>query len=70
TKRECSCEHHGECRINNDGTWSCDCSKTGYTGRRCEQLAYHLDLSEIQTFEVNTNVQWSEQISDISFRLQ
>ncbi|CAM4799223.1 unnamed protein product [Rotaria magnacalcarata] len=70
TKRGCSCEHHGECRINNDGTWSCDCSKTGYTGRRCEQLAYHLDLSEIQTFELNTSVQWSEQISDISFRLQ
>ncbi|CAF1361401.1 unnamed protein product [Rotaria sordida] len=70
TKRQCLCEHNGECRVNKAGIWSCDCSKTGYTGRRCEQIAYHLDLSQIQTFELNTNIQWSEHISDISFRLQ
>lgn len=69
-KLDCLCEHNGECRMNNAGAWSCDCSKTGYTGRRCEQLAYHMDLSEIQTIELNTNIQWSEQISDISFRLK
>jgi hypothetical protein len=70
TKRECLCEHDGECRINNGGIWSCDCSKTGYTGRRCEQIAYHLDLNQIQTFEFNTYIQWSEQINNIAFGLQ
>ncbi|CAF4693324.1 unnamed protein product, partial [Rotaria sp. Silwood2] len=70
TKHQCLCEHNGECRVNNGGIWSCDCSKTGYTGRQCEQIAYHLDLSQIQTFEFNTNIQWSEHISDVSFRLQ
>jgi hypothetical protein len=69
TKRECLCEHDGECRLNNDGIWSCDCSKTGYTGRRCEQIAYHLDLNQIQSFEVNTNIQWSDQINNIAFGL-
>jgi len=70
TKRECLCEHDGECRLNNGGIWSCDCSKTGYTGQRCEQIAYHLDLNEIQPFEVNTNIQWSELINHITFGLQ
>ncbi|CAF3710007.1 unnamed protein product [Rotaria sp. Silwood1] len=70
TKHQCLCEHNSECRVNNGGIWSCDCSKTGYTGRQCEQIAYHLDLSQIQTFELNTNIQWSEHISDVSFRLQ
>jgi hypothetical protein len=70
SKRECSCEHDGECRLNNGGTWSCDCSKTGYTGRRCEHATYHIDLNKIQTFEMNTNMQWSEQINDIAFGLQ
>ncbi|UJR31572.1 hypothetical protein I4U23_019059 [Adineta vaga] len=70
SKRECSCEHGGECRLNSGGTWSCDCSKTGYTGRRCEQATYHIDLNNIQIFELNTNLQWSEQINDISFGLQ
>jgi hypothetical protein len=70
TKRECLCEHDGECRLNNVGTWSCDCSKTGYTGRRCEHATYHIDLKKIHTFELNTNMQWSEQINDISFGLQ
>ena len=69
TKRECLCEHDGECRLNNGGLWSCDCSKTGYTGKRCEQIAYHLDLNDIQTLELNTNIQWSEQINSIAFRL-
>ena len=69
-KRECLCEHSGECRVHNSGSWSCDCSKTGYTGQRCEQLASHLDLSEIATLEVNTQLQWSEQISDIAFNLR
>ncbi len=70
TKHECLCEHNGECRSNNDGRWSCDCSKTGYTGRRCEQIAYHLDLEQMQTLELNTNIQWSDQINIITFRLQ
>lgn len=70
TKRECLCEHNGECRSNNDGRWSCDCSKTGYTGRRCEQMAYHLDLYQIQTLELHTNIQWSDQINIITFGLQ
>jgi len=70
TKRDCLCEHHGECRLNNVGIWSCDCSKTGYTGRRCEQIAYHLDLNQIHTFEFNTSIQWSEQMNDIAFGLQ
>jgi hypothetical protein len=70
SKPECSCEHDGECRLNNVGTWSCDCSKTGYTGRRCEHATYHIDLKKIYTFELNTNMQWSEQINDISFGLQ
>jgi len=69
SKRECSCEHDGECRLNNVGTWSCDCSKTGYTGRRCEHATYHIDLNKIQIFEMNTNMQWSEQINDIAFGL-
>ena len=70
TKRECSCEHGGECRLNSGGAWSCDCSKTGYTGRRCEQATYYIDLTPIQIFEFNTNLQWSEQINDIAFGLQ
>lgn len=70
TKHECLCEHNGECRLSNSGIWSCDCSKTGYTGRRCEQIAYQLDLSQTQIFELNTNIQWSEHITEISFRLQ
>ncbi|CAF1330953.1 unnamed protein product [Adineta ricciae] len=70
TKRECLCEHDGECRLNNGGAWSCDCSKTGYTGRRCEQATYYIDLTPIQIFEFNTNLQWSEQINDIAFGLQ
>lgn len=70
TKRECSCEHNGECRLNNGGIWQCDCSKTGYTGRLCEQAAHHIDLKQIQTFEFNTNMQWSEEINDISFGIQ
>ncbi|CAF3046431.1 unnamed protein product [Rotaria sp. Silwood2] len=70
SKRECSCEHGGECRINNGGIWSCDCSKTGYTGRRCEHATYHIDLNDIHTFELNTHLQWSEQINDIAFGLQ
>jgi len=69
TKRQCSCEHNGECRLNQAGSWTCDCSKTGYTGQRCEQPAYHLDLNEIKLFELNTNIQWSEQINEISFNL-
>ncbi|CAF3417292.1 unnamed protein product [Rotaria socialis] len=70
SKRECSCEHGGECRLNNGGIWSCDCSKTGYTGRRCEHATYHIDLTKINTFELNTNLQWSEQVNDIAFGLQ
>ncbi|CAF1302347.1 unnamed protein product [Adineta steineri] len=70
SKRECSCEHEGECRLNNGGTWSCDCSKTGYTGRQCEHATYHIDLNKIHIFELNTNIQWSEQINDIAFGLQ
>jgi hypothetical protein len=70
SKRECSCEHEGECRLNNGGAWSCDCSKTGHTGRRCEHPTYHIDINKIQTFELNTNIQWSEQINDIAFGLQ
>ncbi|CAF0881854.1 unnamed protein product [Rotaria sordida] len=70
SKRECSCEHGGECRLNNGGIWSCDCSKTGYTGRRCEHATYHIDLNQIHTFELNTNLQWSQQINDVAFGLQ
>ena len=70
SKRECSCEHGGECRLNSGRTWTCDCSKTGYTGRRCEHATYHIDLNQISTFELNTNMQWSEQITDIAFGLQ
>jgi hypothetical protein len=70
TKRECLCEHDGECRLNKGGIWSCDCSKTGYAGQRCEQVAYHLDLSETETLELNTDIQWSEEINDIAFGLQ
>jgi len=70
SKRECSCEHDGECRLNHGGTWSCDCSKTGYTGQRCEHATYHIDLNHISIFEFNTNMQWSEQINDIVFGLQ
>ncbi|CAF3641513.1 unnamed protein product [Adineta steineri] len=69
-KRECLCEHNGECQLSSSGTWSCDCSKTGYTGRRCEQIAYHLDLNQTETYEFNSNLQWSEYINDISFGLQ
>lgn len=70
SKRECSCEHGGECRNHNGGSWSCDCSKTGFTGRRCEHPTYHLDLSRISTLELNTQMQWSEQINDIAFGLK
>ncbi|CAF3694710.1 unnamed protein product, partial [Rotaria sordida] len=70
SKRECSCEHGGECRLNNGGIWSCDCSKTGYTGQRCEHATYHIDLNQIHTFELNTNLQWSQQINDVAFGLQ
>lgn len=70
SKQECSCEHGGECRTNHIGIWSCDCSKTGYTGRRCEHATYHIDLQQIPTFELNTNLQWSDQINDIAFGLQ
>ena len=70
SKRECACEHGGECRMHTGGSWSCDCSKTGFTGRRCEHPTYHIDLSKIHTFELNTNLQWSEQINDIAFGLQ
>ena len=70
SKRECACEHGGECRMHTGGSWSCDCSKTGFTGRRCEHPTYHIDLSQIHTFELNTNMQWSEQINDIAFGLQ
>ena len=70
TKRKCFCENNGECRLNNGVIWSCDCSKTGFTGRRCEQLAYHLDLNQMQTLELNSNIQWSEQVNEISFRLK
>ncbi|UJR15114.1 hypothetical protein I4U23_002079 [Adineta vaga] len=69
-KRQCLCEHQGECRLNSAGTWSCDCSKSGYTGQRCEQIAYHIDLKQTNTFELNTNLQWSDQINDIAFSLQ
>ena len=69
-KRPCLCEHQGECRLSHGGTWSCDCSKTSYTGRRCEQLAYHFDLNRNQTMEFNTQLRWSEQIDDIAFRLR
>jgi hypothetical protein len=70
SKRECSCEHDGECRVNHGGSWSCDCSKTGYTGRRCEHPTYHIDFSRISTLELNTNMQWSELVNDISFALK
>ena len=70
SKQECSCEHDGECRLNSGGTWSCDCSKTGYIGRQCEHPTYYLDLNRIQYFELNTNMQWSEQINDVAFGLQ
>ena len=70
TRRECLCEHDGECRLNTGGTWSCDCSKTGFTGQRCEQVAHHLDLSETETLELNTDIQWSEHINNIAFGLQ
>ena len=69
-RRPCFCEHQGECRLSQGGTWSCDCSKTSYTGRRCEQLAHHLDLNRSQTMEFNTQLRWSEQIDDIAFRLR
>ena len=69
-KRQCLCEHHGECRLTSAGIWSCDCSKTGYTGERCEQLAYHIDLSQTHTYEYNSQFQWSDQLNDIAFGLQ
>lgn len=65
-KSPCLCEHDGECRVN---PGSCDCSKTGYTGQRCEQLAYHLDLNQNQTLELNTNIQWSDFLNIIAFHL-
>ena len=70
SKHECLCEHGGECRLANGGIRSCDCSRTGYTGRRCEHATYHFDLNEIDRFEVNTHMQWSEQTNDIAFGLQ
>ncbi|CAF1409141.1 unnamed protein product [Adineta ricciae] len=69
-KRQCLCEHHGECRLTSAGIWSCDCSKTGYTGERCEQLAYHIDLNQTHTYEYNSQFQWSDQLNDIAFGLQ
>lgn len=69
-KEPCLCEHEGECRIDHAGRWSCDCSKTAYTGERCEQLAFHADFSQNRDFEWNTQLQWSEQIDDVEFRLR
>ena len=68
-KSPCLCEHDGECRMNANQQWSCDCSKTGYTGQRCEQLAYHLDLNQNQTLELNTNIQWSDFLNLITLNL-
>lgn len=68
-KSSCLCEHDGECRIHPGQSWSCDCSRTGYTGSRCEQRAYHLDLNQNQTLELNTNIQWSDYLNIISFHL-
>jgi hypothetical protein len=69
-KRSCLCEHHGECRWHHAHRWSCDCSRTAYTGDRCEQLAYHIALNRISTIEYNTGLLWSEQIDHITFRLR
>ena len=70
SKRECSCDHGGECRSNSAGSSFCDCSKTGFTGRRCEHPIYNIDLSSIHTFELDTLSPWSDQINDIAFGLK
>ena len=69
-KRPCLCEHQGECRYDPRGQWFCDCSKTAYTGQRCEQLASHLPLNELTTTEFNTDLLWSDQLDDVTFRFR
>lgn len=67
-KRPCLCENQGECRYDPRGQWFCDCSKTSYTGQRCEQLSQHLTLKDLSTIEFNTDLLWSDQIDDVAFR--
>lgn len=42
-----SCKNNGVCRVNEVGELDCDCSKTGYTGKRCHFSQYKKSCQEL-----------------------